>query len=60
MFTGADWLESNKWDLHGQQQPHNVEHTVADKQPLRESAHDQQHKHMQRDQVDDEYIPTPC
>lgn len=60
MFTCPDWLESNKWYLHGQQQSNNIEDTVADKQSLGEPAHDEQHKYMQWDQIDDKYVATPC
>lgn len=46
VFTGPYRLESDKRNLHGQQQPHNVEYRVAHKQPLRESAHNEQNKYM--------------
>lgn len=60
MFTSPNRLETNKWNLHRTQQSNDVKDGVADKQSLREPAHEKQHKYMQRNQVDYEYVATPC
>ncbi|KAF9415460.1 hypothetical protein HW555_006882 [Spodoptera exigua] len=60
VFTSPDRLESYEGDLHGHKQSNNVEHSVADKQSLGEPSHNEKQEHMKRDQVDDEYIASPC
>lgn len=60
MLAGPDGLEPNEGDLHGQQQAEDVEHGVAGEQPHGVAAHQQQHKHVQRDEVDDKHVASPC
>lgn len=60
MFASPDRLEADEGYLHGEQQADDVEHRVADEETLGEAAHDQQQEHMERDQVDDEHVTTPC
>lgn len=59
VFAGTNRLESNEWNLHREKQSQNVECCVAGEQTWRVTAHDQQHKHMQWDQIDDEDVTTP-
>ena len=48
VFTGVDGLESNKWDLHGHDQSHNVEGRVGYNHSIRTSAHQEQDKNVKR------------
>lgn len=60
MLTGPDGLEAYEGDLHGQQKAEDVEHGIAGEQPHGVAPHQQQHKHMQWDKVDDEHVASPC
>lgn len=59
VFAGADGLEADEGDLHGEQQPEDVEGGVAGEQSVRVATHDEQSEHVQRDQIDDEHVASP-
>lgn len=60
MLTGPNRLEADKRNLHRKQQAQDVECGVAGEQTMRVPVHQQQHKHVQRNQIDDKHIATPC
>lgn len=59
MFAGFDWLKANKWNLHGEQQSHDVERRIRDIDPRAVSLHDHQNEHVQWNKIDDEHIASP-
>lgn len=60
MFRGSYWLETNKRNLHGTNQPQDVESCVGRVDAMRETTHEQQGKNVQGDEVNDVYVATPC
>jgi len=59
VLAGANRLESHEGDLHGEQQSEDIEGAVAGQQARGVPTHDEQHKDVQGDQVDDEHVASP-
>ena len=59
VFTRANRLKADEWDLHGQNQAQNEEDRVGHVQTQRVPAKDDQHEHVHRNEIDDEDIATP-
>ena len=59
MFAGSDWLEPHEGHLHGHDESQEVEGGVGHVDAGGEPAHQQEHKDVEGDQVDDEHIATP-
>lgn len=60
MVAVADGQETNKGNLHARKRAERVPSGVADVQTRAVSAHAQQDKDVQREQVGDEDVTTPC
>jgi hypothetical protein len=60
VFTTPDGQESNEGDLHAGQRSQGVPSGVADVESRAETTHADQHKGVQRQQVCDEDVSTPC
>ena len=60
MLRGFDGLEPDEGDLHGAEEADDEEGVVGDIDPLRESSHEEEHKHVEGDQIDDEDVASPC
>ena len=59
MLRCFDWLETDEWNLHGAEQSNDEERVVSDVDPLRISIHQQKHKHVQGDEIDNENVSSP-
>jgi hypothetical protein len=59
MLRAVECLESNEWNLHGQESTHNVEDTVRDVNLAIESSDNEQEDDEDWDNVDDERVATP-
>lgn len=59
VLAGAYRLEADERDLHGEEEAEDVEGRVAGEEAVGEAPHDEQGKHVQRDQVDDEDVAAP-
>lgn len=60
MLATPDGQESNEGNLHASQRSQGVPSGVADVQPRAETTHADQHKGVQRQQVCNENVSTPC
>lgn len=52
-------LEPDKPDLHRKQHPEHIHAIVGHIEPLRVPPSDKQHKHIKRDEVDNEHVASP-
>ena len=59
VLAGADRQESNEGDLHRGDKSDDKEGVVGDVDPLRESSHQEEHKHVEGDEIDDEDVASP-
>lgn len=60
MLASSDGLEADERYLHGEEQSQDVEGRVACEQAAGVAAHHEQSEHVQRDQVYDEHVSSPC
>jgi hypothetical protein len=60
VLATPDGQETNKGNLHAGQRSKSVPSSVADIQPWAEATHADKHKGVQREQVCDEDVSTPC
>jgi hypothetical protein len=60
VLATPDGQETNEWNLHAGQRSEGVPSRVADVQPGAESTHADQDEGVQRQQVCDEDVSTPC
>ena len=60
MLATPDGQETNERNLHASQRSKSVPSGVADVQPRAETAHANQHEGVQRQQVGNENVSTPC
>ena len=58
MLRGFDWLKANEGNVHGHQLAQTVEGRVRHVQLVLVAAHEQQAKHVQRNQVNDVHVPN--
>ena len=59
VLAGPNGLEAHEGHLHREHQAQDKEGGVGHVDAGGVAAHQQQHKHMQRDQVDDEHVASP-
>lgn len=60
VVTAANGQETNKRNLHARQSPEGIPRRVADIQTRAVAAHADKHKNVQRNQVGNKNISTPC
>lgn len=60
VLVGLDGLEADEGDLHGEQRAQHIQSAVGHVHAMRIAPAQQQHQHVQRNQVDNEDVASPC
>lgn len=60
MLAGTDWQESHERNLHTSQRAKRIPRAISDVDPRAETAHKNQDEDVQRDQVGDKDVASPC
>ena len=59
MLARSDWLKTDEWDLHGEEEAEDEEGGVGGVDARRVATHQQESEDVKRNQVDDKHITTP-
>lgn len=59
MLPRLNMLEADEADLHPEQHSEHIGAVVGDIEPLRVPPSDEQHEHIEREEIDDEHVASP-